>query len=96
MTAQQTERRLNWLAGYEEYLQSAIWREKRRKVLERCRGICEGCAQRRAREIHHERYPRGCEPGSEEWIRREKLYDLVGLCTDCHLDVSFGWERLER
>ena len=90
--AQRTQERLNWLLAYEEYIQSPGWLEKRSKVLGRCRGVCEGCGNRRAVEVHHEKYPRGVEPGSKEWARREKLYDLVGLCKECHRDVHWDWE----
>ena len=91
--AERTLERINRLLAYEEYLQSPMWREKRWRVLERCRGICEGCGNRGAREVHHLRYPRGCLPGSEQWVRREKLYDLVGLCEVCHGDVYWSWEK---
>lgn len=91
-TAEETTRRLNRLLAYEEYLQSAEWLEKRRQVMRRCGGMCEGCGHRRARCVHHIRYPRGCKPGSVEWIEREKLFDLVGLCEDCHIHVHWDWE----
>ena len=89
--AERTRERIEWLLAYRIYLESAIWREKRRKVLERCRGICEGCGNRRAVEVHHLEYPQWpVIPGSEEWLRREKLYDLVGVCERCHREVHDG------
>jgi hypothetical protein len=87
--AERTGERIEWLLAYRIYLESAIWQEKRRKVIERCRGICEGCGERRAVEVHHVRYPQWpCMPGSEEWLRREKLYDLVGVCERCHREIE--------
>jgi transcriptional regulator with XRE-family HTH domain len=86
--AQRTKERIEWIQCYRQYLESAYWLEKRRKVLERCRWVCEGCGNRRAVEVHHLRYPQWpVLPGSEAWRRLEKLYDLVGLCGVCHGEV---------
>jgi hypothetical protein len=86
--AQRTTERIGWIQAYRVYLESSTWLEKKRKVLERCRWMCEGCANRRAVEVHHKRYPRWpIMPGSEEWLRREKLWDLVGVCEVCHGEV---------
>lgn len=94
--AEGARERINWLLAYEGYMQSTIWGEKRRKVLERVRrthgGMCEGCGERRAEEVHHVRYPRGLEPGSRGWVAKEKLYDLVGICERCHEEVHSEWE----
>jgi hypothetical protein len=91
--AEETEKRLKRLLAYEEYMQSPVWLEKRRRVMERCRWMCEGCGNGKAVEVHHVRYPRGCEPGSERWARQEKLYDLVGICKRCHREIHWGWEK---
>jgi 5-methylcytosine-specific restriction endonuclease McrA len=77
----------HWWVDYDRYLQSPIWAEKRRRVFERSRGLCEGCGIRRPDTVHHLRYPRGASPGSEAWIRSEKLFDLVALCSRCHADL---------
>jgi 5-methylcytosine-specific restriction endonuclease McrA len=82
----------SWWALYEVYLQSPIWAEKRRRVFERARGLCEGCGIRRPNRIHHLRYPKGSSPGSDEWLRAEKLFDLVALCDSCHADLHPGKE----
>ena len=92
-TAEETQRRLKRLLAYEEYIQSPIWLEKRRRVLERCGWMCEGCGSRKATQVHHVRYPRSEVPGSAGWCAREKLYDLVGLCERCHTEIHWGWER---
>jgi len=87
-TAQRTKERIEWIQSYRQYLESPVWLEKKRKVLERCRWICEGCGNRRASEVHHLRYPEWrVMPGSEGWKRVEKLYDLVGICEECHREV---------
>ena len=84
------QQRLEWQLAYEEWQQGPLWREKRRLVFERCRGICEGCGVRRAVEVHHVRYPRGELPGSEGWKRLEKLWDMVGICERCHREIHEG------
>jgi hypothetical protein len=76
-----------WQQAYDIYRQSPTWAEKRRLVFARSQRICEGCGCRPVQEIHHLRYPANCLPGSAEWIRSEKLFDLVGLCEQCHQDL---------
>jgi hypothetical protein len=62
-----------WWQAYNTYLASPTWATKRRRVLERANGQCEGCGDRRAVQVHHLRYPQHCLPGSPEWIAQEKL-----------------------
>ena len=76
-----------WWQRYDTYLLTPTWRGKRARVLERANGRCEGCGERRATQVHHERYPQGCWPGSDEWIAQEKLFDLIAICAGCHTDV---------
>jgi 5-methylcytosine-specific restriction endonuclease McrA len=73
-----------WWQRYDTYLQSPAWRDKRRRVLHRAGNLCEGCGVQRAVQVHHRVYPQDCPPGSELWIAREMLFDLVAICTDCH------------
>ncbi|MGV3729145.1 MAG: HNH endonuclease [Sphingopyxis sp.] len=61
--------------AYRDYLGSAEWQDRRNKVLRRCNGICEGCGEQRATEVHHLSYRHFME---------EFLFELVGLCHDCH------------
>lgn len=68
---QQVDRR----SEYADYLDSSEWRARRRLVLERCDGICEGCRTAQADEVHHLTY---------QHVGREFLFELVGLCSDCH------------
>lgn len=84
---QQEER---WWAYYADYLDNhPAWQKKRRLVLQRSNGWCEGCWERRAVQVHHRpgTYPKNCIPGSQEGIRKEKLFDLIPLCNICHHDV---------
>ena len=81
-----------WWEAYERYLQTPTWFEKRRAVLRRANDLCEGCRIRKAVQVHHLPgcYPRGCLPGSREWIKAEKLFHLVALCLQCHEDIHPG------
>jgi hypothetical protein len=79
--------RAQWWDAYERYLQSPTWLERRHRVLQRAQGICEGCGNRRASEVHHRLYPQGTLPGSPEWIAAEKLFDLAAVCPECHADL---------
>lgn len=60
---------------YRVYLTTPAWQFKRRLVLKRCSGICEGCCTAKAIVIHHRTY---------EHVGNELLFELVGLCEACH------------
>jgi len=64
-----------WHRAYDAYLASPQWRELRRKVLARCHGVCEGCGERPAVQIHHLTYAR---------TGYEMLFDLAAVCLECH------------
>ena len=68
-------RRDEWWAEYNAYLQSDKWKVIRRKVLERCRRVCEGCMAAWATQIHHTTYAH---------LGDEFLFELLGLCDACH------------
>lgn len=60
---------------YAEYLNSPEWRKLRAAIMDRCDGVCEGCRERSADDVHHLTYSH---------IGREFLFQLVGLCRSCH------------
>lgn len=60
---------------YSQYLSSPQWRAKRLLVLDRAGGLCEGCREREASQVHHLTYKR---------VGREMLFDLVAICGECH------------
>ena len=62
-------------AKYQAYLLSEQWKIKRIKVLKRAQGICEGCLDLPATEVHHRSYAH---------VFDELLFELVALCEDCH------------
>jgi hypothetical protein len=76
-----------WWEAYNKYLQSPAWIQKRQLVRRRSGGICEGCGQQNAVVVHHRNYPKDVIPGSAEWVRAEKLFDLVDLCGQYHRDL---------
>lgn len=61
---------------YDEYLLSNTWKEIREKVLIRDRGICQGCYENQATQVHHLEYP--------EVFGTEMLWTLVSVCISCH------------
>jgi hypothetical protein len=61
--------------NYGEYLSSDLWAQMRMKVIQRAGGICEGCLERPAIEVHHLSY---------EHIGNEFLFELVAVCKHCH------------
>lgn len=68
----QLEQRRRW---YGDYLLSPVWRAKRALILKRANGICEGCLQRKATQVHHTTYAH---------IGEEFLFELVAICDECH------------
>ncbi len=63
------------MIDYDTYLLSDEWKQRRTKVLARCRGTCEKCRKRRAVHVHHISY---------DHFGNEPLEDLLGLCLRCH------------
>lgn len=60
---------------YSAYLKSEKWAEKRKLVLDRAGGICEGCLTARATQVHHLSY---------QHVFDELLFELAAVCDDCH------------
>ena len=60
---------------YDEYLLTAEWRGLRARILARDHGICQGCLEQKATQVHHETYSH---------IRAEFAFELVSLCDECH------------
>ena len=73
--ARRARESVEWGEWYQGYLQSQAWSERRRKVLERAAGLCEGCRDAVADEVHHLSYRHAGD---------EFLYELVALCRACH------------
>jgi hypothetical protein len=71
--ARQTESAA-WWRDYNSYLKTPKWRLKSRTVIERD-VICQACLSRPAIQAHHKTY---------EHVGDEPLFDLVGVCLQCH------------
>jgi 5-methylcytosine-specific restriction endonuclease McrA len=78
------QRRAEWRAQYNAYLQSPEWRAKRLLVLKRDKYVCQGCLASQATQVHHLSYAH---------VFHEPLFDLVSVCDDCHaaLFLLLGW-----
>jgi hypothetical protein len=64
-----------WRRKYDKYLESPEWGRRRKLVLKRAGGICEGCGERPATEVHHLTYSHAFG---------EFLFELVAVCDVCH------------
>jgi hypothetical protein len=74
--ANEKQRQLGvWQQAYEQYLQTPEWKRKRQLVLLRAQGICEGCREVEATDVHHLSY---------DDVGNEFLFELVALCRKCH------------
>lgn len=60
---------------YSKYLKTAEWANRRAKVLKRAGGICEGCLERDATQVHHKTY---------EHVFEEFMFELIAVCDECH------------
>lgn len=73
--AQRAEQHAAFLTEHTIYLRTAAWRARRLAVLNRAKGLCEGCGKVAATQVHHLTY--------EHW-KAEFLWELVAVCDDCH------------
>lgn len=69
------EDRAEFFKEHDAYLRTPEWRKRRAAVLLRSNGLCEGCREAGATEVHHLTY--------DNW-KAEFLFELVALCHDCH------------
>jgi hypothetical protein len=72
------DRKKEYAERYYEYLETDTWRDKRVRVLNRDKYICQACLISKATQVHHLTYTR---------IFKEPLFDLTSVCNDCHKDI---------
>ena len=72
---QKAERDRQWHIWYNSYLESPEWAKRRMLVFRRANGMCEGCGERRAVQVHHTTY---------EHVGHEPLFELRAICMVCH------------
>jgi 5-methylcytosine-specific restriction endonuclease McrA len=71
-----------WQKVFRAYLQSAVWREKRRQVLIRANSKCERCGSIILDpDVHHITY---------DHVGDERLDELIVLCFPCHRIADAG------
>lgn len=73
--AARAEEQRQWREFYDAYLLSDAWAARRRQVLDRAEGLCEGCGERRATQVHHLTYAH---------LGDEFLWELKAVCRACH------------
>ncbi len=73
--ARMKRQRAEWFEAHNVYLASPEWAKRRRSVMTRARGVCEGCLSVPATQVHHLSY--------DNW-GDELLYQLVAICDACH------------
>lgn len=66
---------------YRAYLMTDAWRSKRAKAIKRANGVCEGCGEARAVEVHHLSYAH---------LGDELLWELKAVCRSCHAKCHPG------
>jgi 5-methylcytosine-specific restriction endonuclease McrA len=76
--AQASERDAAWWARYDEVMASPEWRERRRLVMLRSGGVCEGCGRKQAVHVHHLSYAN---------LGDEFLWELRAVCEACHARI---------
>lgn len=69
---------------YAQYLLTDEWRDKRQRVLERDRHVCQACLQNRATQVHHTTYAH---------IFHEPLFELISVCVPCHENLHQPFEE---
>jgi hypothetical protein len=72
---EQEQKRNQRKAEYQQYLQTAEWKNKSQTVLKRANFLCEGCGSNRATQAHHITY---------EHVFNEFLWELKAVCRSCH------------
>ena len=71
----QRREREAFFARYDKYLRSPAWRSLRQRVMRRAGGVCEGCLERRATQVHHLTY---------DHVFNEFAFELRAVCDGCH------------
>jgi hypothetical protein len=71
---QESKKTAFWV-NYNKYLLTDKWQNKRLKVLQRDKYLCQACLTNKATQLHHLTYER---------VFDEPLFDLVSICVPCH------------
>lgn len=60
---------------YQDYLNSEMWQEKKKWILECFGKRCQKCGATKALNVHHINY---------DSVGNENMHDVTVLCYDCH------------
>lgn len=72
-----------WWRRYTLYLEhDPGWKRRRALVLKRSGGMCEGCGEKPATQVHHTDYR------TYNAIGREMLWELRAICDECHAAIT--------
>jgi hypothetical protein len=69
-------------ANYHQWLQTDEWKALRLKIMRRANGVCEGCLESPAQQVHHDGYENGKMPPA---------WKLRAVCLKCHEKLHAGW-----
>jgi hypothetical protein len=79
LESERREQQQKWWDDYSDYLLSAAWQSKRRRVLDRDCHICQACRRKKATEVHHLSY---------KHVFNEPLFELISVCHECHEKIT--------
>lgn len=79
-----------WWKRYNEYLQSAEWKEKRKAVLQRDKYLCQCCLVNPATQVHHRSYK------NVDFTGWEPCFDLISVCDPCHEKIHAKPDNLKK
>jgi len=66
---------------YQEYLESDLWKEKRKWILECFKNKCQRCGGKGFLQVHHKNY---------KSVGNENMDDVTTLCIKCHREEHYG------
>jgi hypothetical protein len=67
---------------YQDYLNSTLWKEKRKEIFSKRGRKCEACGDISGINVHHVIYSR---------LRREEANDVRVLCGNCHFFLHYKY-----
>lgn len=76
------------VSDYKDYLDSALWKRIRRRVLKAANHVC-ACCPDKATQVHHRDYRPRVLNGDDDTM-------LVALCRTCHEAIHTGWDGRSR
>lgn len=66
---------------YQDYLNSDLWQEKKKWILECFNNECQKCKTKKGLNVHHKNY---------DSVGNENIHDVTVLCFKCHKEEHNG------